>query len=530
MLREKWDTLQKNNQIFFCYAILAIALLMGSIVRIKIITGSSYPINDGGLFYQMVEDLLGSNLRLPEVTTYNNDQIPYAYPPLAFYIVAVLKMISSLPLLFLFRFVPLTTSMVTMLAYYLLARKILGNGMLTSLSVLFFALVPRSFEWFLMGGGITRGLGFLFAMLAIANIWDIFTENMRWFNILGAILFSAACILTHPETALFVGFIAGAFFVFHGMGWKNFLRGFMVGVGVLAIISPWIVRIISYHGLEPFLGAGGTGHKDWLEIKNFMTLNFGFENSYFLSVYAVFSLVAIFIRRDKLTYYLGGIIIAGYLFFPRSGPNLLTIIISPLAAMGIYELIALSGLEGDRQKGFLVNLENGTKPKLILAFIIVYLFFGAFTYGFLEGRDQLTLNEELISVYDWLETNAGEDDGIMFYPPAGQKRFWWNDFAAEWFPALTDKANLTTVQGSEWIEGEYQKRVDDYLALMNCADIGPVCIASWEADNDLQVDLLVIGQAKDRRGFIEHFVQDGSYQVVYSGSEYLVFNKESISD
>ena len=168
--------MQKNNKLLFCYTILAIALLMGSFVRIQVISGSSFPINDGGLFYQMVEDLLENNLSLPETTTYNNSEIPYAYPPLAFYVVAILKLITQLPLLFLFRMVPLVTSILVILAYYLLARKILGDGILTSLSVLFFALLPRSFEWFLMGGGITRGLGFLFAILAIANIWEIFTK------------------------------------------------------------------------------------------------------------------------------------------------------------------------------------------------------------------------------------------------------------------------------------------------------------------------------------------------------------------
>jgi len=526
MLKDQWQTLHKNKQLFFCYTILALAFLMGSLIRIQFISGSSFPLNDGGLFYQMVEDLLRNNLALPEITTYNNGQIPYAYPPLAFYIVALLNLITRLPLLFLFRFVPLVTSIFVILAYYFLARKLFGNGILTSLSVLFFALLPRSYEWFLMGGGITRGLGFLFAILAIANIWEIFRKTNNWINSVGAILFSAACILTHPETALFVVFLAGVFFVYHSMNWINFKRGLVVTAGVLVLIAPWIITILTKHGLGPFLGAGGTGHKDWLEIKNFITLNFGFENTYFLSIYAVFSLVALFLRRDKLTYFLGGMIIVGYLFFPRSGTNLLTIAISPLAAMGLYELIILSGFEQDRQKGFLTNLENSIKPKIIMVFIIVYLFLGAFTYRHLEGRDNLSLNEDLISVYEWLEANAGEEDGIMFYPPAGAKRFWWNDFASEWFPALTDKSNLTTVQGYEWIEGAYQKKAGDYLALRKCVDIGPACVAKWEAENDVRVDILVIGQASDRQGFVENFDQDENYRIVYSGKEYRIFEKK----
>ena len=38
------------------------------------------------------------------------------------------------------------------------------------MATLAFALIPRSYEWLIMGGGITRAPGMLFALLALAAV------------------------------------------------------------------------------------------------------------------------------------------------------------------------------------------------------------------------------------------------------------------------------------------------------------------------------------------------------------------------
>lgn len=526
MQRQHYLRLLKDNEAVLAFVILVIAFGIGGVVRFQFVSDVSYPINDGGLFYQMAEDLLDNGMRMPQYTTYNNAQIPYAYPPLAFYLVGLLKIASRQTLLELFRIVPLALCLLIILAFYAFARRLFSDRIKAALSVLFFALLPRTFEWFIMGGGVTRGLGFLFAILSLSFIWEIFRREAKWINIAGAILCSAACILSHPETALFVIFMAGVLFFFHRAGWSNVKSALVVAAGVIALCLPWIITVTSYHGLDPFLKAGGTGHGEWLEIKNFLTLNFGIENEMFLPITSVLALIALFLKRDKLTYYLSASIVMGYFLFPRSGPNFLTLLIAPLAAAGFYELSVLSGKEQHQGGDFTAALETGIKPRLILIFLIVYLSLGAFSFKFIAKRDQLIMTDDLLEVYSWLDGNAGQDDKIMFYPAAGAGRFWWNDFASEWFPALTSKANLTTVQGYEWKAGEYQNRVADYLELVTCTDIGPVCVESWESNHNLAIDYLVIGQAPARQDFVGHFTRQGEYRIVFSGEDYLVLEKE----
>src|SRR5215470_9642735 len=67
-----------------------IALVIGGAIRLFYVAHADFPLNDGGLFYTMTEDLRADKYVLPFYTSYNGGSIPYAYPPLAFYLSAAL--------------------------------------------------------------------------------------------------------------------------------------------------------------------------------------------------------------------------------------------------------------------------------------------------------------------------------------------------------------------------------------------------------------------------------------------------------
>ena len=66
--------------------ILILGLFLGAFMRFNPTLLSGFAINDGGMFAVMVDDLKVSHYLLPEFTTYNHLNIPYAYPPLGFYL------------------------------------------------------------------------------------------------------------------------------------------------------------------------------------------------------------------------------------------------------------------------------------------------------------------------------------------------------------------------------------------------------------------------------------------------------------
>ena len=107
----------KNNErdIFF----VALLTILGMAVRLSASLSASFPLNDGGLFYQMIVDLQNNNFILPVTTTYNFAEIPFAYPPFAFYVYGLLST-SGLPLLKLMQFLPAIVTTLTIPTFYFL--------------------------------------------------------------------------------------------------------------------------------------------------------------------------------------------------------------------------------------------------------------------------------------------------------------------------------------------------------------------------------------------------------------------------
>ena len=131
------------------------------------IAGSTFPLNDGGLFVVMIRDILADGFRLPIGTSYNAAGIPFAYPPLALYLAAVLVKITALPMPELLRWLPLIANLGTVAAFAALARSLAPERGSATAAALLFPTLPFSIEWLVTGGGLTRSFGMLFLTLAV---------------------------------------------------------------------------------------------------------------------------------------------------------------------------------------------------------------------------------------------------------------------------------------------------------------------------------------------------------------------------
>jgi hypothetical protein len=70
---------------------------------------------------------------------------------------------------------------------------------------------------------------------------------------------------------------------------------------------------------------------------------------------------------------------------------------------------------------------------------------------------------------------------------------WEIDATSEWFPAISGRRSVGTVQGYEWLGGERwdaQRRA--YAELQKCAADVLSCIPGWAADHGLSVDYVYI--------------------------------------
>src|SRR5947207_3416590 len=146
-------------------------------------------------------DLRANRFLLPATTSYNGAGIPFAYPPLGFYVAGVLNVI-GLDLLDIFRFLPLILSTLTIPLVYFVAREVLTSRFQALLATWAFALLPRAFDWSIVGGGVTRALGMLLAVLAILYGARFYRAGVRRDGVTMAVCAGLAA-MSHPGSALF---------------------------------------------------------------------------------------------------------------------------------------------------------------------------------------------------------------------------------------------------------------------------------------------------------------------------------------
>ena len=180
------------------------AVALGAMVRAGFTFSTDFPLNDGGMFFAMTGDLQGNDYRLPSFSTYNFDGIPFAYPPLSFYVAGLLND-AGVPMLDVFRILPFVLSLATIGAFILLAQKLIDDRVAVAASVFAFALIPRSFEWLLMGGGLTRSFGLFFALLALHEAIRMY-DTRRPVAVLTTGAFAGLAALSHLEMAWFFVF------------------------------------------------------------------------------------------------------------------------------------------------------------------------------------------------------------------------------------------------------------------------------------------------------------------------------------
>jgi len=126
--------------------IFIIAIFLGAFMRFNPTLLSGFAINDGGMFAVMVDDLKASHYLLPAFTTYNHLSIPFAYPPLGFYLGRIASDLFGWSASQTLRWVPAFFASLSVPAFYLLALRLLKNKYYAALSTLFFALMPRALK------------------------------------------------------------------------------------------------------------------------------------------------------------------------------------------------------------------------------------------------------------------------------------------------------------------------------------------------------------------------------------------------
>ena len=449
------------------YLLLALTLVAGLALRLRGYMGD-FPLFDGGMFYVMIGDIQESGYRLPAFTSYNGGEVPFSYPPFALYLAAVLDDVGfsrSGVMLAL----PALASATTVAALFVLAIGFLRSKWAALTATFAFAMMPETFSWMIVGGGLTRAIGFLFAVLALGQLYRMYTRPERWYAASSA-AFVALTVLSHLEMTLFLALSAGVMFAFFGQTRQGVTRTAAVGLAALVATAPWWVTVMSREGLEPWLNTGSSrGILGPDAIRTLTHLNL--TGQLFVDVLGLVALLGVVICVVRREFFLPCWLLAIALLMPWVFTRMASV---PAALLVGYVLTAhlwpwmREGLPGMRLRA---------PPPAWLAPSFVAVLVASSAMSGIEGNRNvlISLSRDTRDAMEWASGNTGPADSFLVITG----RAWYHDYAGEWFPAITDRVSVATIQGKEWLGG-FGKQVDAHNDLQACIDEDASCIDRWE--------------------------------------------------
>ena len=213
-----------------------------------------------------------------------------------------------------------------------------------------------------------------------------------------------------------------------------------------------------------------------------------------ISVLAILGLASCLVRRN----YLLPVWILAIFVVGRDAQTSTAIPIAMAASLGITDVIfkglrALERIlnpkehtENASARTFSQWLEASRGAKLILSFFLVYSILNALAFSMSVSVRVTDSEQEAIQ---WVRQNTPVEARFLvltFGDPL-------NTPFQEWFPALTDRINLTVAQGYEWLpDRQFARRLDDYKLLQPCLTENWDCVDGWVTERGYEFEYVYV--------------------------------------
>jgi len=426
-------------------AFLAAYLRLAHLFRVP----SGAPFRLGGLFYEFSLQIIANGYALPKVIPfYSAGGIPFAYPPLGFYIQAFIIDIFSPPRFWIVNWLPPLVAVLAVPSFYFLLRKITDDEHLILGALFAYALMPAAFTNQIEAAGLAEAFGTLTLILYACFLLGV--EKGKWRQILWAGLFLAATVMSSPGSAM-GAVLFSLLFAGHKRlnGSKSFRKFALVGVIGFIASAPYWLMVIRNHGAAIFL-TSISGQFQHAENGSFLAR---FIQSFFEFNYA----------GGEYALLWNALILAGLLWFLFQRKPFLPLLFFALALIPresvwltalVTPLFASAGLV----KVALPLLETGFK-KLPNKKVRLRFFTGIALLAFASIAINTTLaTQTLIDDESWQISAAqiGELERLRkSIPPDAQVLIVGNGALREWAPQILQREVINTIWGLEWQPSEF---------------------------------------------------------------------------
>lgn len=415
--------------------LLLLALVLGALARFYAPLTSDFPLMDGGMFFVAAREIGTHSFALPATLPYPTTvpTIPFCYPPLAFYLAALLQLV-GVSLETSLRFVPAVFSTACIWAIWNLGRRVFEKlespNAAAGLAALFWALSPLTFASLLAGGGLTRAPGLFFALWGVERairVWRDGDKRALW----GVAVLLALALSTHLERARFLALALFVVWAAYDRSPKGLGRlGMCVG-GALLLCAPWWGVCLARFGIAPFLASYASGSRDWHYASRWNTA-LGAE---YFPVVVWFALLGMAINARKIPFlwlWFGVIVLTEV----RSGRAFIG---APLS-LGAAALFFWKG-----SKSQVSPFARGASATVLILWLAFQSLLGATRAAALPLPERQAMA--------WCRSNTPTNARFLVVP-ARDLETWFSDWGGEWFPALANRTSPLTVQGSEWLPND----------------------------------------------------------------------------
>ena len=444
--------------------ILLASVIFGAWFRFMPAWMAGFPLNDGGMFYSMTTDLLANKFIPPAYTTYNLLDIPFAYPPLAFYIGAGLSSLLGVSGIEILRWLPALVNGLSVPVFYLLAKEITRDKLKGSLASLAFAFTPHLTPWLSSGGGLTRSFGFVFLILTTLFTIKLFRSGNIKFVWIAAIVGSLA-ILSHPEAGLYAASFAILAWFLNSPSLKKAFHASLVALGVVILAGSWYALVIHLHGVEPVLSALSTGGHLFLSVFKILNINYLTGEPY-LSLFSAIGVLGLIFLIISKEYFAPLMLLVIFVVEPRSAHILGNIPLAIGSGALVVDVMLPALQHADKTK----NTNRGAT--LFLVLITPYIFVNATIAALSFSQNHVPVGEQEAMI--WARNNTPEESQFAVLNSENEA---WCDSSGEWFPAIAERHSLSTLQGREWlIANSYNEFATHRSGLHACIESDVSCL------------------------------------------------------
>ncbi|NHN61469.1 MULTISPECIES: glycosyltransferase family 39 protein [Halorussus] len=506
----------KREFVWLAPALLATTLLVYFYLR-----SHPYPSFGAGLYLLIAERISEVGYALPEtIPYYTSDGVPFAYPPLMFYAVAVIRDLTGVDPITISRFLPGIVSILYLVPMYLLARDLLDSRPEAALASLVVAVSPPVLQWHISAGGIVRAPAFLFALAGIyAGVRLYRDRDQRW--VVPSLALFTLTVLTHP---LYTAFFALSYFLLF-LGFDRTLwglvRGAVVGVGGILLAAPWWAQVMAHHGVDVFTGAAGTHGGIGGGLKTLQAVvNLNIHGTLVEQIWAVVPLLGIAYLLKEKRYFLPVWFVAVVLAF---GKARLSITVGALIIAVV--LLEAVGPWLKRESPFSVGRRGVVTAALVfiatvgLAGGAMYATGAADAHAGSPSLPQFITHDD-VQAMEWVQDNT---DRSATFVVQGD--------AAEWFPQQTHRTMLVGPWGVEWKGHEpYSRQLGLFQDISWCNSAH--CMSKTLAEENVEPDYIYLPKGEFTvRGMQDHRTSklamsmhlSPKYRTVYENDGVIIF-------